>query len=231
MQTAVKPTSSIYHYMTDGKLVTEMFRVSGLHLTMLIGAMAVRDVRSYLNGIYLDLEGDEPCLVATNGHIMATCPVFLDREIHMPEILQFIAERRAEKSATGHPRYRTPGSLIFRPQKAPHGKSAEVSVDLRAMRMWDASQTDARYERYIEALEDGVFPAWRKVHLGLDGDPGREKDGKNSLTTIGIDLSILTKVWGGPVRIDILGDKCGYLVTPVPPQASGVSMTVMPCRY
>jgi hypothetical protein len=208
-----------------------MFKVSALHLTCLMGAMAKDkdDARYYLKGIYLDME--RSMLVATNGHIMATCPVYLDRDAHWPELIAFIKERAEKKTEFGARWWNHPAELIFRPEKAPSTRSQLVSVDLRTMRIWDSLNKGKAFERYIEAMEDGQFPAWKRVHLWEVDYPASPASIKPDTSDgIGLDVSILSKVWNGPVKLATIPGHTGFLIRPMAVDAQDVQITLMPTR-
>lgn len=63
--------------------------------------VAKNDVRYYLQWPYLDLRGDEPMLVATNGHILAAAPVEVVGDFPQGP-LPVIAIKVARKSKEGN---------------------------------------------------------------------------------------------------------------------------------
>lgn len=221
------PAQLIHCAMADGKIATEMFRVPAAHLKCLMGAMAKVDVRFYLNGIYLDLDVQEPMLVATNGHVMARCPAIIDVDAHRPALRQFTEERQAETLDGGRCKWVAPEQLIFRPEKLPPpGDDVVLAFDLRLGRFWDVKGQGAKRERHIEAMEDGIYPAWRRVCTHV---PSAFKEAKVA-REISFSVGQLYDIWKGPVMIETPEDMGGYRVTLGSPTVRDVKVTLMPCR-
>jgi hypothetical protein len=221
------PAALIHRPMADGKIATEMFRVPAAHLKCLMGAMAKGDTRFYLNGIYLDLDEQTPMLVATNGSVMARCPAIIDVDAHRPALRQFVSERQNETLDNGKCKWVAADQFIFRPEKLPPpGDDVVLAFDLRLGRFWDVTGYGAKRERHIEAMEDGVFVAWRRVDAHW---PGNFKEAK-SAREITFSLDLLSDIWKGPVMIEAPDQMGGYRVTLGSPTVRDVKVTLMPCR-
>lgn len=190
----VDPRHLRQQVLKDAVLATEHFIVEAAHLRAVMGAMAVKDVRYYLNGLYLDIEAQR--LVATNGHVMAHCPAWIDREIHRPLIDRLIWER-GRPGPTRKQGMSRPDQIIFRPEKAvPPSWGDLLSVDLSLGRIWRRDKPMSGDLR-IAAFEDGLYPAWQRVVC--DGQDFTHE--QRTETRIGINPSLLARIWDGPVEI------------------------------
>lgn len=244
------PTAKpIMHECVDGTIATLMLTVSAAHLRAMQGAHAVDDTRNYLNGIYLDLSEDPAQLVATDGHIMARCPVIY---VNRDAIIEFIAERKQVKNADGKAKHSDPDQLVFRLDKRiPQPIAAKVEligIDLRTRRAWVMQDQNGvgrvkpkPQEWFIAALEDGKYPDWRRVDTHYAGYSFKTARG-DFPGFIGIDLRILGRVHEGVTKIEpsaqdvrtysgrqVVSDgPCR--ITFIAVSVCDVLVTLMPCR-
>jgi hypothetical protein len=145
----------------DGRTATAMFYVDVWHLRCVMGAMGKDDVRSYINGLYLDLgvvPGDysNAQLVATNGHIICRCPVTIDKSIHQPVLQEFLDDRSNNCTKLGLSHWQ---DLIFRPQVVPPKHGHMIYFDLKNGAYW----SDRTGKDWALSLIDGRYPDWRRV--------------------------------------------------------------------
>ncbi|MGR3913301.1 MAG: DNA polymerase III subunit beta [Gammaproteobacteria bacterium] len=126
----------------------ERFKVSQLALKALLDktafAMAVSDVRYYLNGVLVELEGKQLRAIATNGHRLAQSDI--DIELDAGEARKLIVPRKAILE-------------INRFIAADEGEDAELSVEINPnhLKLSKSGMT------FISKLIDGKFPEFKGV--------------------------------------------------------------------
>lgn len=120
-----------------------MIKFQAKYLPMLFPFMAKKDVRYYLNGVYIEPADVGVYLVATDGHKMA---VIHDAEGECAEARVFSLRRDAMRFCKGQEPY------------APF-----VTIDPASQRLMVADTVEERYLQPGKCFIEGKYPDWRRI--------------------------------------------------------------------
>jgi len=188
-------------------------------LRIVSNAVAKEDTRSYLEWICLDIEAG--CVVGVDGHILARADVRIE-----PEDATALHAKLKQHAQYGSREV----SFLFRlASKMPkRWDGVEITLDFATMTVAPTFPS-LRDVPILLLLAPAVtcqarFPDWQRVDVhkkaGFALNPHFEG-------SIGLDVSILSRVFNGIVRIDIEDETMGFRVST---QDNLAYITLMPVR-